>query len=87
LLKNHRLLGRFRINDVVTALEFIGAVPLGQVGVTIQEINNTITESKIIRPSLYIIRNHEKYDGQDKQKSSESWRPIPPGELDPRGKK
>ena len=86
-LQSHKLLGRSRINDVVNALEFIGAVPLGQVRVTIQETNNTITEAKTIRPSLYIIRNHEKYDGQDKQKTSESWRPILPGELDPRGKK
>ena len=25
--------------------------------------------------------------GIDKQKVGESWRPIPPGEMDPRGKK
>ncbi len=86
-LKNHRLLGHFRINDVVTALEFIGAVPLGQVRVTIQDTNNTITETKTIRPSLYIIRNHEKYDGKDKQETGQSWRPILPGVMDPKGNK
>jgi|TARA_B100001964_G_scaffold235556_1_gene295836 hypothetical protein len=86
-LQNHRVLGRSRINDVVNALEFIGAIPLGQIRVTINEINNTITESKTMRPSLYIVRNHEKYEGMDKQKVGESWRPILPGELDPRGKK
>ena len=86
-LQNHKLLGRSRINDVVNALEFIGAVPLGQVRVTIQETNNKITEAKTIRPSLYIVRNHEKYDGIEKQKIAESWHPIPPGVLDPRSQK
>ena len=86
-LQNHKLLGRSRINDVVSALEFIGGIPLGQVRVTIQETEDKITKPKLIRPSLYIIRNQEKYEGQQKQKTAESWVPIPPGVIDPKGTK
>ena len=86
-LKNRRLLGRARINDVVYALEFIGGIPLGQVRVTVQETENKITKPKLIRPSLYIIRNQEKYEGKQKQKIAEGWVPIPPGVIDPKGQK
>ncbi len=86
-LKNHKLLGRSRINDVVNGLEFIGGIPLGQVRITIQESQNNINKTKIIRPSLYIIRNHEKYEGMPKQKAAESWTPVPPGIIDPKSKK
>jgi hypothetical protein len=86
-LKNHKLLGRSRINDVVNGLEFIGGIPLGQVRVAIQESNNDINKTKIIRPSLYIIRNQEKYEGKQKQKIAEGWVPIPPGVIDPKGQK
>lgn len=86
-LKYRRLLGRSRINDVVYALEFIGGIPLGQVRVTVQETEDKITKPKLIRPSLYIIRNHEKYEGLLKQKTAESWVPIPPGIIDPKGQK
>ena len=84
-LKNHKLLGRSRINDVVNGLEFIGGIPLGQVRVAIQESNNDINKTKIIRPSLYIIRNHERYDGMKGQDIAEHYNPFPYAWCDPRG--
>ena len=68
-------------------VEFIGGIPLGQVRVTVQETEDKITKPKVIRPSLYIIRNQEKYEGQQKHKTAESWVPIPPGVIDPKGTK
>jgi len=79
-LKAHRLLGHSRINDVKTALEFIGGRYLGQVRVR-QRIEG---QDKIIKPTLYIIRNHEKYDGMQGQDIAEHYKPFPYSWCDPR---
>ena len=80
-LKAHRLLGHSRINDVKTALEFIGGRYLGQVRVR-QRIEG---HDKIIKPTLYIIRNHQKYDGMQGQDIAEHYKPFPYAWCDPRG--
>mgnify|MGYP003130192711 FL=1 len=79
-LKAHRLLGRSRINDVKTALEFIGGQCLGQVRVK-QKIEGM---DKIIKPTLYIIRNHSKYDGMKPQDIAEHYKAFPYSWCDPK---
>jgi len=79
-MKAHRLLGRSRINDVKTALEFIGGQYVGQVRVK-QKIEGM---DKIIKPTLYIIRNHEKYAGMKPQDIAEHYKPFPYSWCDPR---
>lgn len=77
-LKAHRLLGRSRINDVKTALEFIGGRYIGQVRVK-QRIDN---QDKIIKPTLYIIRNHPNYDGKQGQEIADHYKPFPYSWID-----
>ena len=77
-LKAHRLLGRSRINDVKTALEFIGGRYIGQVRVK-QRIDN---QDKIIKPTLYIIRNHPNYDGKQGQEIVDHYKPFPYSWID-----
>ena len=72
-LKAHRLLGRSRINDVKTALEFIGGRYVGQVRVK-QRIDG---EDKTIKPTLYIIRNHKQYDNMEPQLIAGHYKPFP----------
>ena len=62
------------------ALEFIGGRYLGQVRVR-QRIEG---QDKIIKPTLYIIRNHEKYDGMQGQDIAEHYKPFPYSWCDPR---
>ena len=77
--KHHNLLARSKINDVANALEAVGARPLGQCRVMIK--------GKLTRPSLYVIREHEKYIGMQSQKIAESWTPIPEHIIDGKGDK
>ena len=55
-LKKQQKIGRGRINDVANALEQIGGRCLGQV--------NIILAGKKSRPTLYLVRNHEKNEGK-----------------------
>lgn len=63
--KEEKLLGRARINDVVKALEVLGARPLGQCRV--------LWGGKTIKPSLYIIRNHRKYENLSTQEIAKKY--------------
>ena len=79
-LKGNKLLGHSRINDVKTALEFIGGRYVGQVRVK-QRIEG---QDKIIKPTLYIIRNHQEYDGMQGQDIANRYKPFPYSWCDPR---
>ena len=79
-LKAHRLLGRSRINDVKTALEFVGGRYVGQVRVK-QMVGN---EVKIIKPTLYVIRNHKQYDLMEPQEIASHYKPFPYEWIEPK---
>jgi hypothetical protein len=66
--KEAKLLGRARINDVVKALEVLGARPLGQCRV--------LWGGKTIKPSLYIIRNHRKYENLSTQEIAKKYNKV-----------
>ena len=66
--KEAKLLGRARINDVVKSLEVLGARPLGQCRVK--------HDGKTIKPSLYIIRNHTKYENLSTQEIADQYNKI-----------
>ena len=57
--KESKQIGKARVNDIVRALEVIGARPLGQCRFELHK--------KIIKPSLYVIRNHERYQHMSNQ--------------------
>ena len=58
-LKKQQILGRARINDVSNALEQIGGRCLGQCRIKI--------DSKVQKPTLYLIREQDKYFGRQSQ--------------------
>ena len=58
-LKKQQILGRARINDVSNALEQIGGRCLGQCRIKI--------DSKVQKPTLYLIREQDKYFGRNSQ--------------------
>ena len=67
-LKKNQKLGQARINEVKNALENIGARELGQVKVQLG--------TKIMKPTLYLIREHEKYEGKSSHELGNLWTPL-----------
>ena len=77
-LKSKGMLKNGRINDVANALESIGGRLLGQCRVSI--------DNKITKPTLYLIRDLDKYFGVQPQKlADELYFPIPPEDLEKGG--
>jgi hypothetical protein len=67
-LKKNQKLGRGRINDVSNALEQIGGKNLGQIPVVCAGVKS--------RPTLYNIRNQEKYEGYQSHQWAELYVPL-----------
>tara|TARA_R100001369_G_scaffold8823_1_gene21247 strand:- start:1811 stop:4030 length:2220 start_codon:yes stop_codon:yes gene_type:complete len=63
ILRDMRIGGNFRINDIAKALEQIGGRPLGQCRIMI--------DGKMKKPSLYLIRGMDKYIGRSPQELAE----------------
>ena len=82
-LRNNRLLGKARINDVSNALEQIGARNLGQCRIKVRNINaedfnGTINNAadpnyvhqkvyKTSKPTLYLLQKHDELFGRNPQ--------------------
>ena len=76
ILRQLRMGGNFRINDVAKALEQIGGRPLGQCRITI--------DGKTKKPSLYLIRGQDLYVGRSPQELAEElYFPVVPKSTDP----
>jgi len=75
VLQDQRILGRARINDVAKALEQIGGRALGQCRIKLG--------GKIMKPSLYLIRNQDQYAGRTPQELADQlYFPITPKDND-----
>ena len=75
VLQDQRTLGRARINDVAKALEQIGGRALGQCRIKLA--------GKIMKPSLYLIRNQDQYIGRPPQELADQlYFPVTPKDND-----
>jgi hypothetical protein len=67
-LKKNNKLGIARINEVKNALEGIGGRDLGQIRITLG--------NKTIKPTLYLIRDHEEYEGKQSPDFAKLYTPL-----------
>jgi len=69
-LKTNKKLGQARTNEVKNALESIGARDLGQVKIRLAG------QKKDIKPTLYLIRDHEEHEGKTGSQLAELYEPL-----------
>ena len=67
--KKKNILGRSRLNEISKALETIGAVNVGQCPVT----RATPDGQRIHKPTIWIIRNKDKWKSQTLEAIGDHW--------------